>query len=329
MAASSSGSAASARSSTATFGQAVKSSSGWNVSVVSDTANPEGNPDTSGTLVVYDSLRAGNADIFWRPVGGGAEVQLQLPGSEGNPSIAGNFIAFESRENVLLLADIFVYDIANNRLYQITNTPLANEQLNDITVLPNGRIRVVWASDEDGADQRNVRAATFSLPGAADTTPPVISQPANITANATMPSGAVVTFTVNATDDVGVVSLVCAPAAGGVFLIGTTPVHCTASDAAGNIGGASFNVKVKGAAEQIVDLIQLASDRTLSPVLKAKLTAALQTALADPRKVPIACLGLSVFIQLVQAQPANVISPALKSQLIADANRIKPVIGCH
>ena len=37
------------------------------------------------------------------------------------------------------------------------------EQLNDITVLPDGRIRVVWGSDEDGFDARNIKAATFSL----------------------------------------------------------------------------------------------------------------------------------------------------------------------
>ena len=106
----------------------------------------------NGSQVVYDSNRGSNQDIFWRPVGGGPEVQLQLPGVEGNPSIAGNFIAFESRATFLDAADIFVYDIAGNRLYQITNTALVNEQLNDITLLPNGDLRVVWASDEDGAD---------------------------------------------------------------------------------------------------------------------------------------------------------------------------------
>jgi hypothetical protein len=144
-----------------------------------------------------------------------------------------------------------------------------------------------------------------------------------------MPSGAAISFLVNATDDIGVVSLVCVPHSGSVFPIGTTVVHCTASDAAGNIAGAGFNVRIKGAAEQIVDLIQLASGRPLPPQLKARLLAALLTALADPRKVPIACLALNIFIQMVQSEPPSVIPPALKTQLIADANRIKAVIGCH
>lgn len=307
--------------------QAVKSGSVWNVSVASDVPYPEANPDSNGTLVVYDSARASNVDIFWRPVTGGAEVQLQLPGIEANPRIAGNIIAFESRPTLFDTNDIFVYDITTNLLYRITDTPLLSEQLNDITVFPDG-IRVVWGSDEDGFDQRNIHAATFSLPSAADNTPPVITQPPNITANATMPAGAAVSFTVNATDDVGVVSLVCAPLSGSVFPIGTSIVQCTASDDAGNTANASFNVKVKGAAEQIVDLAELAGGTSLPPLTKARLLAALQTALANPRNKPLACAALSVFILLVQAQPPSAISPAKKAQLIATATRIKAVIGC-
>lgn len=307
--------------------RAVKNGPVWDVSVVSNTTNPEANPDTNGTLVVYDSFRNSNSDLFWRPVVGGAEVQLQMPSVEANPNIAGNFIAFESRPNLLATSDIFVYDITTNLLYQITDTPLVTEQLNDITVFPDG-IRVVWSSDEDGFDQRNVHAATFSLPGAADNTPPVITQPPDITANATMPSGAIVNFTVNATDDIGVASIDCAPLSGSVFPIGTSPVQCTASDAAGNTAVASFTVKVKGAAEQIVDLVELAGGTTLPPLTKARLLAALQTALANPRNKPLACAALSVFILLVQSQPPSAISPAKKAQLIADATRIKAVIGC-
>jgi hypothetical protein len=145
--------------------QAVKIGGVWSVSAASATANPEANPDSNGSLVVYDSIRGlDRGDIFWSPVGGGAEVQLQLPGVEANPSIAGNFIAFEGRQTLFSTSDIFVYDITTNLLYQITDTLLVTEQLNDITVLPDGRIRVVWGSDEDGFDARNVHAATFSLP---------------------------------------------------------------------------------------------------------------------------------------------------------------------
>jgi Tol biopolymer transport system component len=146
--------------------QAVKTGAVWSVSIVSNSLSPDANPDTNGSLVVYDSLRAADSDLFWRSVSGGAEVQLAMPGFQNIPHIAGSFIAFESRPTLLTTSDIFVYDIASNLLYQITNTPLVNEMLNDITVLPNGDLRVVWDSDEDGYDQRNIKAATFSLPSA-------------------------------------------------------------------------------------------------------------------------------------------------------------------
>jgi hypothetical protein len=149
--------------------QAIRTGPAWSVSVASGSLSAEGNPDTNGTLVVYDSFRAGNADIFWRPAAGGAEVQLEMSGFELNPGIAGDFIAFESRPTLFDTTDLFIYDTANNRLFQITDTPLITEQLSDIAVLPDGRLRTVWSSDEDGFDQRNVWSATFRLPNLAPT----------------------------------------------------------------------------------------------------------------------------------------------------------------
>ena len=144
--------------------QALKTSSGWAVSVTAATLNPEANPDSNGVLLVYDSWRAGNSDIFMKPVGGGPEVKLELAGFEANPSIAGDYILFESRPILIATTDIFVYDTISNRLFQLTDTPLVTEQLNDIARLPDGRIRAVWSSDEDGFDQRNIHGATFVLP---------------------------------------------------------------------------------------------------------------------------------------------------------------------
>ena len=193
-------------------------------------------------------------------------------------------------------------------------------------MLPNGDLRVVWTSDEDGPSQRNIKGATFSLP--ADTIPPVFTQPANIVANATMPTGAVVNYTVQVTDNVGVVSLVCLPPSGSVFPIGTTAVQCRARDTAGNIAVANFNVRIKGATEQIVDLAQFVNASSLPPVVKTNLLIVLSVTLINHRNIPFACSALGIFIQYVQTQPSSVIPPALKAQLIADATRIKAVLGC-
>ena len=59
--------------------------------------------------------------------------------------------------------------------------------------------------------------------------------PADITADATGPAGAIVTYTATATDDLDPSpSVVCTPASGSLFAIGATEVECVATDNGGN-----------------------------------------------------------------------------------------------
>jgi hypothetical protein len=98
------------------------------------------------------------------------------------------------------------------------------------------------ASDAAG----NIATAGFAV-NVADTTPPVISNvPASMTAQAMSSSGAVVSYTTPAANDAvsGVVPVTCLPATGSTFALGTTAVACTASDAAGNVATAGFDVSV-------------------------------------------------------------------------------------
>ena len=82
--------------------------------------------------------------------------------------------------------------------------------------------------------------------GGVDIVAPVVTVPTGITAEATSSSGASVSFgTVSTTDNVGVTSgPTCGPASGSTFAIGDTTVTCSAGDAAGNVGSASFVVTV-------------------------------------------------------------------------------------
>ncbi len=85
-----------------------------------------------------------------------------------------------------------------------------------------------------------------TLPPSPDTTPPVITAPGNITAEATGPSGKAVTFTATAVDNVdGAVNVIASPASGSTFPLGTTTVGLAASDAAHNTASASFTVTVQ------------------------------------------------------------------------------------
>ncbi|HEX7421166.1 MAG TPA: HYR domain-containing protein, partial [Thermoanaerobaculia bacterium] len=78
-----------------------------------------------------------------------------------------------------------------------------------------------------------------------DTTPPVVTVPADISTFATSPLGATVNFTASATDTVdGPVAISCKPMSGTLFAIDTTLVFCTAKDAHGNIGTNDFHITV-------------------------------------------------------------------------------------
>jgi hypothetical protein len=311
--------------------KAVKDGAVWSVSIVSNTPNSESNPDTNGAFVVYDSFRSGNADVFWR-LPGGHEVHLQTSSFEGNPSIAGHFISFESRPTLAAATDIFVYDMTSNLLYQITDTPLVIEQLNDMTMLPNGDLRVVWASNEDGNHSRNIKGATFRLSAPVPTL--ALQVPATITVNATSPSGAIATYVVTATDAVDPnPAVACVPSSGSSFPIGTTGVSCTATNAFSDQVTGGFSVVVKGAPDQISALIALVHSFDLRPAIALTLEAELWIARAlatstRPGDRLRACGWLNLFIREVQALTGRAITPLRAAQLIAQANQIKAVLGC-
>src|SRR5439155_7753377 len=74
--------------------------------------------------------------------------------------------------------------------------------------------------------------------------PPAVSG-TNVTVEATRASGAPASYSASATDLVdGAVAVSCAPASGSTFALGPTSVHCTATDAHGNIGHGDLTVTV-------------------------------------------------------------------------------------
>jgi len=147
--------------------------------VVADTPSHEENPDTDAVNVVYDSDRAtsvGGPDIYFQPLAGGPETQLQINGVQRNPGIDQGVIAFESAPTFASAGDVYVYVIATNRLWRVTDTPAINESLNDITVLPNGDVRVIWAANDGLTGDNNIYARTFTIPlGGGDTTAPSVA----------------------------------------------------------------------------------------------------------------------------------------------------------
>jgi hypothetical protein len=119
--------------------------------------------------------------------------------------------------------------------------------------LPVGTHVVTLTVDDGrgGTGEDTVRITV--LPGAADTTPPVLAAHPNLTALATGANGAEITYTNPAASDaVDAAPLVtCLPAAGSLFAHGTTRVNCTATDSAGNQASSSFEVTVQAGSPRI------------------------------------------------------------------------------
>jgi len=82
---------------------------------------------------------------------------------------------------------------------------------------------------------------TSSTP--ADTVPPTVLVPDDITLQTEDQNGASATFNPQAIDNIDeLITPTCSPASGSVFVIGTTEVVCTATDSSGNSASNSFNV---------------------------------------------------------------------------------------
>ncbi|WP_240394197.1 HYR domain-containing protein [Desertimonas flava] len=106
------------------------------------------------------------------------------------------------------------------------------------------------ATDNDD----NATAGTFNVT-VADSTAPTLDLPDDITVEASAPTGASVEFDVTAADAVDPDPVVaCTPPSGDEFAVGTTTVHCTATDAAGNTGSGEFSVTVTDSTGPTLDL---------------------------------------------------------------------------
>jgi N-acetylneuraminic acid mutarotase len=188
----------------------------------------------------------------------------------------------------------------------------------------NGVLYAVGGSNNAGVLATN-EAFTPATP---DVEPPTLTLPPSFTVNATSPSGAIVSFTASATDNSGSATVSCNPPSGSIFAIGVTTTTCSATDASGNRTAGSFTVTVLGAPEQIANLIEFIAGMPISPTLRTQLVSSLKTALAYPNSRKVACPALSLFISAVRAKSGTLIPVVKAQQIIADATRIKAVIGC-
>ncbi|HLM04461.1 MAG TPA: hypothetical protein VK402_04625 [Blastococcus sp.] len=159
-------------------------------------------------------------------------------------------------------------------------------------------------------------------------TPPVLHLPDDMTVNATGPGGAVVEFTVTATDDADPSPVVvCSFESGTNFAIGGAAVECTATDDQGAVTQGFFRIEVIGADDQLRALRSAVTGVGPGTSLRDKITAVQAARTAG--NAAAACQGLTEFANQVGALSGRRMATGTATALIADATRIRSVMACN
>ena len=214
------------------------------------------------------------------------------------------------------------YPVAGTLDADANGTGTADVSFDPVAFSTNGGGTAVWAKLRDLSTWDVVAEMRIPVCGA-DTTPPVVTVPADIAVDATSAGGAAVSFSATATDDTdGAVPVTCDHASGSTFPVGTTGVTCSATDAAGNAGSGTFNVVVR-------------SQPTPQQQLQALLAQyGFHVGLPLPSVwTKTACNTLNAFVNQVQArtgrQPGKVLMQAQGDRLVAAARLFAAALGCR
>ncbi len=133
------------------------------------------------------------------------------------------------------------------------STTLANGATVEVQLTVGVHVIALTVTDANG--ETSTATVTVTI---VDTTPPALTLPAPLSAEATGPAGAAVSFAAVATDLVdGAFAPACVPASGSSFAIGVTAVSCSATDAHGNTRTGSFTVTV---ADTTAPALQIPAD---------------------------------------------------------------------
>lgn len=158
---------------------------------------------------------------------------------------------------------------------------------------------------------------------------PTLTLPGLIVVDATSPEGAVAVFEPTATDNCTVAGVGCVPASGSVLPVGETVVTCTVEDAAGNKTVGAFVVRVKGAEQQLRELMLRVVGLPVSGKVRNELLHELREALDKLRrgKVRDASSKLADVAEDLQPRKLKGLPAAEAAALREQVARIRAVLG--
>lgn len=114
-----------------------------------------------------------------------------------------------------------------------------------------------------------------------------------------------------------------------MFAIGQTAVTCTATDAQGNTAPVQrFAVQVKGARQQLADVLQQTAQWKARSGLRARLAQVARVLGSAPRPAR-ACSLLGDLRQQMRGSLGNGLTTAQRQTLSAELARIANVLGCR
>ena len=164
-----------------------------------------------------------------------------------------------------------------------------------------------------------------------DVVPPMINCPSNLVVASVSPNGAVVNFTVTASDQCSASRVTSVPPSGSLFPIGQTTVQCTALDAWGNSNQCSFviTVRMSQAGADLVNLINYLAGLPIQHGVKNALLVKLKNALSDLQhgQIDYALALLGAFEHQVAAQTGKKLTLAQAAALTAGANAVIAELG--
>ena len=222
----------------ATYGYGVRKSTDGG-----DTFTPPGGGHWQGPLVMVPGsprVYAGAGPALYKSDDGGASWQALFPPS-GQPTALVTDVLFDPTNPLTMYvtdldAGLFRSQDGGGTWSSVPAPFSTYRRLGRLGALP-GHPGQLFVSGGGGF------RVSFGPPP--DTTAPVLTVPAIISATASSATGATVTFSVIATDDRDASPAVsCIPSSGSAFAPGTTTVDCSARDAAGNTTSGSFPVSV-------------------------------------------------------------------------------------